>query len=180
MHSGLLAIQIWIGLVVAAHGSHKLSRPGWLGGYGLKGNTDWFAGFGLPFPKAMAIAAGLAEVVGGLAFAAGFLTPVAAGLIGSTMIVAARTDHAGKGFWAFLNGPEYVLTILIVVLGVAFNGAGAWSVDEAIGWDVNGTAWGLGATAMAVLGAGQVLLLRRLNQRRTAPSITPDAQEAIA
>src|SRR4051812_39337683 len=168
MNAGPLAIQIWIGLVVAAHGIHKLSPPGWLGGYGHRGNVEWFASFGLPFPKAMAITAGLAELAGGLAFAAGFLTPVAAGLVGSTMLVAARTDHAGegKGFFAFRNGPEYVLTVLVVVLGVAFNGAGAWSLDHAIGWDVSGTWWGVGATAMAVLGAGQVLLLRRLHQRR--------------
>ena len=177
MHAGLLAIHVWIGLLLAAHGTHKLF--GWLGGYGLQGNADWFASFGLPFPKAMAVVAGIAELAGGLAVAVGFLTPVAAALIASTLLVAARTDHAGKGFWAFLNGPEYVLTLTVVVLGVAFNGAGRWSLDHAIGWDVAGTWWGLGATAVALAGAGQVLLLRRLYRSRTAATIG-EAHEALA
>lgn len=174
MHAGLLLIHAWIGVLVAVHGTHKLF--GWFGGYGLKGNADWFASMGLPFPTAMAVAAGLAELIGGLAFAAGFATPVAAALIVSTLLVAARTDHAGKGFWAFLNGPEYVLTLSVVVIGIAFNGAGRWSLDAALGWDVNGTWWGLAALAAAVLGAGQVLLLRRHHSRFT----NPNAQEALA
>jgi putative oxidoreductase len=73
------------------------------------------------------------------------------------MIVAARTDHAGKGLWIFNGGSEYVLTNAALAIGLAFNGAGRWSVDNAIGWDVSGVAWGLGALGVAVAGAVVVL-----------------------
>jgi putative oxidoreductase len=92
--------------------------------------------------------------------AAGLFTPLAALLIAATMLVAARTDRAGKGLWIFAGGSEYVLTIAAVALGLAFNGAGAWSVDAAIGWDVAGLAWGLIASGGALAAAASVLALR--------------------
>ena len=45
-------------------------------------------------------------------------------MVASTMLVAARTDHAGKGLWIFNGGAEYVLTNAAVVIGFAFAGAG--------------------------------------------------------
>ena len=83
-------------------------------------------------------------------------------MVASTMLVAARTDHAGKGLWIYNGGFEFVLTNAAVVLGFAFAGAGQWSLDHAIGWDVAGTWWGLAAAFGAVLGGGSVLALRRL------------------
>ena len=79
------------------------------------------------------------------------------------MLVAARTDHAGKGLWIYNGGFEFVLTNAAVVIGFAFAGAGQWSLDGAIGWDVAGTWWGLSAAFVAVLGGGTVLALRRLD-----------------
>jgi len=78
------------------------------------------------------------------------------------MLVAARTDHARKGLWIFNGGAEYVVTNAAVVIGFAFAGAGEWSLDHAIGWDVAGTWWGLAAAFVAALGGGSVLALRRL------------------
>jgi hypothetical protein len=53
---------------------------------------------------------------------------------------------------------------------LAFNGAGAWSVDAAIGWDVAGLAWGLGAVGVAAAGAAGTLALRqRFSRASTAP-----------
>jgi putative oxidoreductase len=60
------------------------------------------------------------------------------------------------------GGFEYVLTNAAVVIGFAFAGAGEWSLDHAIGWDVAGTWWGIGAVVAAALGGGSVLALRRL------------------
>ena len=118
--------------------------------------------FGLRPGPLFAFAAGAAELTGGLLFGAGLLTPVAAAMVASTMLVAARTDHAGKGLWIFNGGAEYVLTNAAVVIGFAFAGAGEWSLDRAIGWDVAGTWWGLAAAFVAALGGGSVLALRRL------------------
>src|ERR687887_1404112 len=112
---------------------------------------------GLRPGRLSAFAAGAAELAGSLALAAGFATPVAAALIAATMLVAARTDHAGKGLWIFNGGAEYVLTNAAGVLGLAFNRVGTWSVDNAIGWGLQGTWWGIGATIAAFVGAGGIL-----------------------
>jgi hypothetical protein len=37
-------------------------------------------------------------------------------------------------------------------VGLAFNGAGQWSLDNAIGLNDAGLWWGLGASALAILG----------------------------
>jgi putative oxidoreductase len=164
MEEGLLIVRIVVGVLLVGHGSQKLF--GWFGGYGLRGTGGYMESFGLRPGPLFAFAAGAAELAGGLGFATGFATPVAAALVASTMLVAARTDHAGKGLWIYNGGFEYVLTNAAVVIGFAFAGAGDWSLDHAIGWDVSGTLWGIGTLVAAVLGGGSVLAIRRLG---TAP-----------
>jgi putative oxidoreductase len=171
MDLGLFLIHAVVGGFVAAHGSQKLF--GILGGFGLEGTGQYLEGFGMRPGKLFAFAAGAAELVGGLAFAAGFFTPGAAALIAATMLVAARTDHAGNGFWIYQGGNEYVLTNIAVVIALAFSGAGEWSADNAIGWDVAGVAWGLGALGAAVIGAGGALALRERSQRPAAATVEP-------
>jgi putative oxidoreductase len=166
MEIGLLLIHVVIGTFLAAHGVQKLF--GWLGGFGLDGTGGYLESFGLRPGKPLAFAAGASELTGGVLLAAGLATPLAAALVAATMFVAARTDHAGKGFWIYNGGTEYVLVMATVAIGLAFNGAGAWSVDAAIGWDIDGLAWGLGALGAAVIGAASVLTLARA--RRTAPA----------
>jgi putative oxidoreductase len=168
MQVGLFLIHAVIGSFVAAHGSQKLF--GILGGYGLEGTGKYLEGFGLRPGKLFAFAAGSAELVGGLAFAAGFFTPGAAALIAATMLVAVRTDHAGKGFWIYNGGYEYALTNTAVVIALAFNGAGEWSADNAIGWDVTGLAWGLGSLGAALIGAAGVLAIRARARSTAMPT----------
>jgi putative oxidoreductase len=67
---------------------------------------------------------------------------VAAVPIASTNLVAGLTAHAGKGPWNHNGGWEYVLVLSTIAIGLAFNGAGKWSLDNAIGWDVSGLWWG--------------------------------------
>ena len=171
MEFGLLLIHAVVGAFVAAHGAQKLF--GILGGYGLEGTGQYLEGFGLRPGKLFAFAAGTAELVGGLALAAGFFTPGAAALVAATMLVAARTDHRGKGFWIYNGGCEYALTNVAIVIGLAFAGAGEWSVDAAIGWDVASVAWGLGALGLAVAGAGSVLALAARGRPAAAPEASP-------
>jgi putative oxidoreductase len=171
MEAGLLLIHLFIGAALAAHGAQKLF--GWLGGYGIEGTGGYLESFGLRHGRLMAVAAGSSELVGGLLFAAGFLTPLAAALIAATMLVAARTDHAGKGFWIYNGGNEYVLTVAAVVIGLAFNGAGPWSLDAALDLDLDGLAWGLGALGAAAIGAVSVLSLFRERRRSVVP-VVPD------
>jgi putative oxidoreductase len=169
MEIGLLLIHLVIGVSLAAHGAQKLF--GWLGGYGIAGTAGYLEGFGLRHGRLLAAGAGASELAGGVLFATGLATPLAAALIAGTMIVAARTDHAGKGYWIYNGGAEYVLTVAVVAIGLAFNGAGAWSLDAAIGWDVSGAAYGLGALAAALVGAGGVLVgFRRRAALHPSPS----------
>jgi putative oxidoreductase len=175
MELGLFLIHAVIGAFLAAHGSQKLF--GILGGYGLEGTGQYLEGFGLRPGKMFALAAGSAEFFGGLAFAVGLFTPGAAALIASTMLVAARTDHAGKGLWIFNGGSEYVLTNAAVVIALAFNGAGEWSLDNAIGWDVAGAAWGLGALGVAVIGAIAVV---GVQARAAGTSVSTDAGAEVS
>jgi putative oxidoreductase len=165
MEIGLLIIRVVVGALLVGHGSQKLF--GWVGGYGLKGTGGYMESLGLRPGPLFAFAAGAAELTGGLLFGTGLLTPLAATMVASTMLVASRTDHAGKGLWIFNGGFEYVLTNAAIVIGFAFAGAGAWSLDAAIGWDVAGTWWGVSAAVAALIGAGGVLGLRHV---RPVPS----------
>lgn len=76
----------------------------------------------------MAVVAGLSEIVGGLLFAAGLWTPLAAALIIITMLVAIVKVHY-KSYWSTSNGFEYNLLLIAAALGVALIGAGDYSLD---------------------------------------------------
>lgn len=127
---GLLLIRIVLGLTFAAHGTQKLF--GWFGGHGLKGTGGFFESINVKPGVMMALLAGLGELFGGLLFAVGFLTPVGALLIVLTMVVAIVKVHGPNGYWATQNGYEYNFLLIIVAIGVAFTGAGSYSLDSLI------------------------------------------------
>ncbi|MDD9269816.1 DoxX family protein [Paenibacillus sp. GCM10023248] len=126
MALGLLIIRLVLGLTFAAHGTQKVF--GWFGGYGPKGTGGFFESIGIKPGVTMAVLAGLAEIAGGLLFAAGLWTPLGAALIILTMLVAIVKVH-GKSYWASSNGYEYNLLLIAVALGVALIGAGDYSLD---------------------------------------------------
>jgi putative oxidoreductase len=127
MNLGLLIIRLVVGLTFAGHGTQKLF--GWFGGYGPKGTGGWLESIGIKPGVQMAIMAGLSELIGGLLFAAGLLTPVGAALIVITMLMAIVKVHGPNGYWATSNGYEYNLALIAVAIGVALTGAGAYSLD---------------------------------------------------
>jgi putative oxidoreductase len=151
MELGLLIIRLAVGGLLAAHGAQKLF--GWFGGHGLRGTGGFMEQLNMRPGRHMAFAAGASEFFGGLLLATGFLTPLAAVLIGSTMLVASRTAHAGKGPFASNGGWELPLINGIIAIGLAFNGAGQWSLDHTIGINDAGFWWGIGAAAVAIIGA---------------------------
>jgi len=125
--TGLLLIRLVVGLTFAGHGAQKLF--GWFGGYGPKGTGGWLESIGIRPGVTMAILAGLAELIGGLLFAAGLLTEVGAALIIVVMLVAIAKVHAKHGYWVSSNGIEYPFVLIVVALGVALTGAGDYSLD---------------------------------------------------
>ena len=124
---GLLIIRLVIGALFIGHGAQKFF--GWFGGYGLKGTGGWFESIGMKPGVTMALFAGLAELIGGILFALGFLTPLAGIMIAGTMLMAIVKVHGPNGLWATSNGYEYNLTLLAVAIGIALIGAGQYSLD---------------------------------------------------
>lgn len=122
---GLLLIRLIFGLTFAAHGTQKLF--GWFGGHGLAGTAGWLESIGIKPGKLNALAAGLAEVVGGLLLAVGLGLPVAALLVTATMLVAIVKVHS-KSYWATAGGYEYNLAIIVVAIGMALVGPGAYAL----------------------------------------------------
>ncbi|EID45508.1 DoxX family protein [Parageobacillus thermoglucosidasius] len=127
---GLLLIRFVFGLTFAGHGAQKLF--GWFGGHGLKGTAGWMESIGLKPGKTMALAAGASELAGGILFAIGLWTPLAALLMVVPMIVAIAKVHGPNGYWVTQNGYEYNLAIIAVAIGVALTGPGQYSLDAII------------------------------------------------
>ncbi|KRE53605.1 DoxX family protein [Paenibacillus sp. Soil522] len=130
MALGLLIVRLVVGLLFVGHGAQKLF--GWFGGYGPKGTGGWLESIGVKPGVAMAIVAGLMELVGGVLFAAGLLTPLAAALIVMTMLVAIVKVHGQNGLWVTANGYEYNLVLAAIAIGIALTGAGPFSLDALI------------------------------------------------
>jgi putative oxidoreductase len=150
---GLLLIRLVFGLSLAAHGAQKLF--GALGGKGPRGTAQGFEQMGFRMPLAMAVLAGGSELGGGLLFAAGLLTPLAAVAMTGVMLIAIATVHWAKGFWVTAGGFEYNLAIIAAAIGIAAAGPGRFSLDRAAGWDdgLSGVWWGAGALAVALVAA---------------------------
>ena len=167
MSVGLLILRLVVGLTLAAHGAQKLF--GWFGGYGIAGTGQFLEQLGFRPGRIQAAQAGLAELVGGLLLAAGFLTPVAAAAVVAVMLVAAVSVHLQKGFFAHNGGYEYPLVLAAAAVALAFTGPGALSLDRALGIDWSGDGWGLAAFAAGVIGGAGPLLGRRREQAAAAP-----------
>src|SRR3954452_1167487 len=108
MDLGLLMLRLVVGLTLAAHGAQKF---GWFGGPGLAGTAGFFEGLGFTPGRRHALAAGGFETGGGLLLALGLLTPLAATLVASLMIVAAGAVHYRAGFFLMTGGYEYNLVL---------------------------------------------------------------------
>ena len=115
-------LRIGGGLLFLEHGLQKTF--GLLGGFGAPGVAAPLASqFG---------AAGVLEVIGGTLLAIGLLTRPVAALLAIEMVTAYFIAHAGQGGWPLQNQGELALVYALIFAYFAGNGAGAFSVDEAI------------------------------------------------
>lgn len=164
MDIGLFVLRLLIGLLIAGHGAQKLF--GLFGGHGVAGTGAFFDQLGFRPGRTMALIAGATELGAGLLLALGLLTPLAgAGVIG-TLLVAASV-HAGKGLWNTDGGYELPLVYAVIGAALALTGAGAHSLDAALGlaWSPLAS-WG--AIALGVLSGAGVLAARRITAPATA------------
>jgi putative oxidoreductase len=154
LNLALLLVRVVVGPVLAFHGYAKIFRGG-----RLEGTGGWFHSIGMRPGHVHARVAAGGELATGACLALGLLTPFAGmGLVG-LMSVAVWTVHRGHGLLVIHNGWEYNLVLATVGVALAVTGPGEWSLDEAIGLDLNGPAGLLislgGGVALAaiVLGA---------------------------
>jgi len=158
LDAGALLLRVIAGLTMAAHGYQKFFSGGRIAGTGR-----WFDSIGMRPGRLHALAAAGFEVGTGLLFALGLLTAVAgAGFVG-LMLVAAWTVHRANGFFSVNSGWEYNLVLATIGVAVATTGAGAWSLDGALGLTgLSGlTGFLISAGGGLVAGAAQLLIFFR-------------------
>lgn len=161
MDLALLVLRLVVGLLFAAHGAQKLF--GVLGGGGLEGTAGMFDSIGLRPGWLQARAAGTAELVGGLLIALGLFTPFAAAALIAVMVAAIVTVHAPNGIWNTNQGYEFNLVLIAAVFALAGIGAGAWSLDNALGFDLHGTIWAIAALAAGIIGGIGTVISGRIS-----------------
>lgn len=159
MALGLLVVRLAVGLLMIGHGTQKVF--GWFGGHGPRGTGQFFESLGLRPGSTMAILAGVTEITGGVLIALGFLTPLGAALVSAVMFTAVFTAHRGKGIWATEGGAEYNLVLIAGMFALTAVGAGAWSVDNALGLDLDGAGWAFAELGVALIGATAMVAVGR-------------------
>lgn len=124
LNIGWLVLRMGIGITIFLHGLPKL----------MGGVETWTAIgsnmsiFGINFaPQFWGVMAAIAESVGGIFFALGFLFRPAAAMLTATMIVALATHlHAGDDFMRY----GHALDLLIIFASSILIGAGKYSLDN--------------------------------------------------
>jgi putative oxidoreductase len=141
-------MRVAIGTTMLAHGWNHV-----FGGGKLPGTARWFASIGFRYSKVHAMFASFGELTAGSLLLLGLLTPLALASVVGTMLVALIANHRKNGYFIFRPGEgyEYVLMITLVSLALAALGAGRFSLDNVIGFDVDGWA------GVAVTGGGGAL-----------------------
>jgi putative oxidoreductase len=155
MDIGLVIIRVAVGALFVIHGTQKLF--GWFGGYGLTGTAGFMGQLRYRKPRFAAFAAGAFETGAGLFLILGLLTPLAAAAIVGVMINAIVS---AKWRQPLIGGYELDLAYSAVAAGLGFAGAGRYSLDSAIGWQLGGTQWGLAAVLLGLVVSALVLATR--------------------
>jgi putative oxidoreductase len=120
LNLGLLLVRLVVGPVLAFHGYAKIFRGG-----RLEGTARWFDSIGMRPGHVHARLAAGSELLTGTCLTLGLLTPFAGlGLVG--LVVS--------------NGWEYNVVLAAIAAALGLIGPGEWSLDEAIGLDLNGPA----------------------------------------
>ena len=123
-----LPLRLSAGIIFTAHGAQKLF--GWFGGYGLDGTGQYMASLGLEPGYLMALMAGGAEFLGGLALIVGLAVRPTGLILAVTMLVAIVTAHLPNGLFLSNNGYEFGLALMAMSLALMVQGAGILSLDQ--------------------------------------------------
>lgn len=146
---GVLVLRLALGGMLVIHGLNKIFGPG-----GLAGTARWFEGLNLRPGWLHARVAATNEIGAGVLMACGLVLPLAGAAVIGLMVVAALTDHRGKGFFVFKGGWEYVALVAVAAAAIVSIGAGRFSLDAAIGWHLGGPGWAGLAILVGLVFAG--------------------------
>ena len=128
---GLLVLRVVVGLTMAGHGTQKAF--GWWKGSGRAGWYAVMTRMGFRPATAWGLVSIGAELVGGVLFALGLFTPVAAmALVGQSVVIIFKA-HWSRGFWGRDGGYEFPLSLVAGVVAIVGTGAGSVSLDAALG-----------------------------------------------
>ncbi|KGJ95907.1 DoxX family protein [Colwellia psychrerythraea] len=119
-------LRLTLGIIFIGHGWGKLFAEGNPAGF-----AGWLGSMGLEPSYLLAIAAGLAETVGGLLLITGFFTRAAASSLVIVMLVAIYFVHIDAGMFG-KGGYEFQLLLLAGVVSLLIQGGGKYSIDEII------------------------------------------------
>jgi putative oxidoreductase len=150
MGIGRLLLRLVIGGIFVGHGLQKLT--GAFGGPGLAGTEKMMAKTRMYPTRRNALAAALAETLGGAGIVLGAGMPVATAAVTSAMTTAYTKVHKRNGFWNAQGGYEFNLTLVAGATALTIDGPGPLSVDAVVGKHRWGVFWGLlgaGAGALA-------------------------------
>lgn len=164
LNLGLLVLRAVVGPVFAFHGYAKIFRGGRLAGTG-----SWFDSIGMRPGQLHARLAAGGELATGTCLTLGFLTSFAGLGLVALMSVAAWTVHRGNGLLITKDGWEYNLVLGAVGVAAATIGPGEWSLDSAIGVELNGP---IGLVISLAGGLAAAALLLAICFRPPAPADT--------
>jgi putative oxidoreductase len=164
-----LLLRLVLGGTLIAHGWNHA-----FGGGRLPGTARWFESIGIRPGRVHALMATVTELGAGAMLILGLITPLAAAGAVGTMLVALVANHAKNGFFIFRAGEgyEYVLMITLVGCAIAALGGGRWSLDNALGFSLNG--WGGLALGGGAGGLGAALLLATSWRPKSVARSTPE------
>jgi putative oxidoreductase len=154
MNLGKLILRLVVGGVFVGHGLQKLR--GSFGGPGLEGTAQMMEQSNMRPARRNALAVAWTETLGGAAFAAGLLTPVASAGLTAVMLTAIRKVHWNNGVWNSNGGYEFNAVLIAAVTALADDGPGTISLDAAIGkrrWGPLGALFSLAAGTIGSIGA---------------------------
>ena len=119
-------LRLVLGVIFIGHGWGKLFAEGNPAGF-----AGWLGSMGLEPSYFLAVAAGLAETLGGALLILGLATRFAALNLIMVMIVAIVFVHLDAGMFG-QGGYEFQLLLLTCSFFLAIQGAGKWSLDTLI------------------------------------------------